>query len=253
MTELTEIPNLQSTEKPGVDKETVQPVELELPLKLLNQLNEETTKHAQEDSGEFWVFILKSADEETISVPVGIGHSWGVSANPNMVVNQLRPHVNQGYRVVADYHNHPNESISVYKEAGFPEVFATSPSTADLNCDERSVRGKVISELDQEPYPRIIAAYSQDTQKVVLNTFNILREPTDAEAKEIEFDEPNFVEEEPDELGIQMLASKYIDPSKLDKLGIVSPLTIRGINEDGSVVEVQNDLEKVVSAFKAGR
>lgn len=82
-----------------------------------------------------------------------------------------------------------------------------------------------------------------------MNAFNISREPTDAEVREIEFDEPNFVEEEPDELGIQMLASKYVDPSKLDELGIVTPLTIKGIEENRRIIEMQNDLTQAISGF----
>lgn len=156
MSKLTEIENRQQhAKKSEADKdqnEGLQPVELELPLKLLDKLNEETANRSKEDAGEFWVFLLELSRKETIIVPVGIGHSWGVSADPEMVVYQLRPFVEQGYQVVADYHNHPNESVSVYKEAGFPEAFAISPSTADLNCGEHSVRGMVISQLDQEPY-----------------------------------------------------------------------------------------------------
>lgn len=249
MIELVDIPNQIPTKRFKTDKEKVQPATLELPLKFLNSLNKETIRRSQENSGEFWVFLLKSPTGQTISIPVGRGHSSGVSLHPNRAVNQLKPHIQKGYQVIADYHNHPNQSVSVYEKVKLPEIFATSPSIADLQCDENSVRGRIILDLHQKPYPRIIAAYSQERQEVMLNTFNILREPTDIETKEITFDEPNFVDE-PDELEIQLLANKYVNPSKLDKLGIVVPMVIKGVNDDGSVVEIQNDLTQALSEFK---
>ncbi len=169
---------------------------------LLKRLNDETKRKAQAGEGEFWVFLLGKEGKATEVVSVGLGHSWGISANPEQVIAELNPWIEKGYSIIADYHNHPPSSIDVYQAAGFPEVYATSPSEADLDIDAKSVRGLVLSKLNQEPYPRIIAIYSKSQDKVVINAFDIKRGITPDESKMIGFDDPTFVEEEPDELGI---------------------------------------------------
>ena len=141
--------------------ERLRPKDVVLQKELLDRLNDETKRKALAGEGEFWMFLLGKEGQATESVSVGIGHSWGISANPEQVIADLNPWIQKGFSVVADYHNHPQSSAVVYQAYGFPEAYVTSPSDADLDTDANSVRGLVLSKLKQNPYPRIITAYSK--------------------------------------------------------------------------------------------
>lgn len=209
---------------------------------LLNSLNAKTKRKALAEEGEFWMFLLGKDGQATESVSIGLGHSWGISANPEQVVADLKSWTEKGYAVIADYHNHPQSSITIYQAAGFPEVYATSPSDADLDMDAKSVRGLVLSRLGQNPYPRIIAAYSKEQDKVLLSAFELKRGITSDESKMIGFNDPTFVEEEPDELGIQIHAGIFTNPSKLAGIKAIEFVDIKTVVANGSIHGVTNDL-----------
>jgi len=80
-----------------------------------------------DNTGEFLVFIIDNGKEQ-VKVRVGIGHGFGVSYSPQQSVDNLRPFVSEGFKVVADFHNHTPESVKVYGEVGMASEFGFSPS-----------------------------------------------------------------------------------------------------------------------------
>lgn len=104
----------------------------------------------------------------------------------------------------------------------------------------------MLSKLKQNPYPRIITAYSKGQDKVILNAFDIKRGITSDESGMIGFSDPTFVEEEPDELGIQMHASVFTNPAKLAETKAVEFIGIKTVGMNGSIQEVSNDLRDVL-------
>lgn len=94
--------------------EKLKPKDVVLQKELLDRLNDETKRKALAGEGEFWMFLLGKEGQATESVSVGIGHSWGISANPEQVIADLNPWIQKGFSVVADYHNHPQSSVAVY-------------------------------------------------------------------------------------------------------------------------------------------
>ena len=83
----------------------------------------------------------------------------------------------------------------------------------------------VIERLGQTDYPRIIGAVSEE-KGVIISGFQILRQPSDAEEKQIEIEEPVYIWEEPDENGITLKPSLYSDPRKMIQMGIVKPVDV---------------------------
>lgn len=226
----------QESYKPS-EKDTLS--EVVISEKILIAVAEETKKRSLQNSGEFFVFILDNGEEQ-IHVRVGIGHSSGVSYSPEQAIKSLKPYISNGYRIAADYHNHTPESVRVYKEKGMPAEYAFSPSGADLSSD---VPERLKIEFAQGDYPHLIGVYSQDDERVYINGFKYNREPSDEENKEIEFKDPFYIGQEPDELGIKLLASLYTDPKVLKNKGIISNIQIKpGSGKDVSSLIINSPI-----------
>lgn len=204
-------------------------------------LNASTKEYNLQGRGEFWVFLLGRGQEVEKYVGVGTGYQHGVIASPEEVIEKLRPHTERGYKVLADYHNHPHTSVADYQIAGYPAAYATSPSIpSDFDSP---IRKAVLDELHQLPYPRIISAYSEEDGGVLMNAFNVLRQPTREEESTVLFEEPIVIHEVPDATGITMLPSKYSNPKKLIEKGIIEPINIQASLNNGGTMEIPNFLQ----------
>ncbi len=190
---------------------------------ILKEVATETRKRSINNSGEFLIYILDNGEEQ-VSVRVGIGHSFGVSYSPEIAISTLKPYIEKGFRIVADYHNHPPESVLVYKEKGMPGEYAFSPSISDVSSN---IPYKITTAFKHSNYPHLIGVYLDNTDKTYINGFRYNREPSPEESAAIEFDDPFYVEEEADELGIKLLASKYTDLKNLMELGIIDTTQIK--------------------------
>lgn len=200
--------------------------------KILLELAEETTVKSKENSGEAFSFILDKEGSQII-LKVGVGHSWGVAYSSEEAISKLKPFINEGFKVVADYHNHTPESVRVYQKVGMSPEYAFSPSFADIHSE---IPANVRQELNQEDFPHLIGVYVDTTDNVFINGFRYLRDATVGEEKEIEFDDPFYTETEKDESGIQLLASKYTDPRKSFEKGIIkSTLVLSDLDNDSNI------------------
>lgn len=201
--------------------------------KVLNEVAEETKARSKEKDDEFLVFILDNGNEQ-ITTRVGIGHSSGVSYTPAEAINTLKPFIDQGFKIMADYHNHPGSTLKVYDGIGLKPEYSLSPSFADLWNDTQTF---ISRELNQKEYPHLIGIYIPQTEKVHINGFNYIREPAKEEEKDVQFEDPFFIEEAPDELDIQIHASQFTNPAKLLEKGIIKNVTIKSDSTlDASVI-----------------
>lgn len=129
---------------------------------LLADVAEKTKQRSLENSGEFLFFIMGDGKEQ-IKVPVGVGYKYGVAYTPEMAVKSLKPYVNQGFKILADYHNHTPESVKIYQEKGLPAEYAFSPSFNDIDSD---IPPTLRSELKNDEYPHLIGVYLEDNDTV---------------------------------------------------------------------------------------
>ena len=190
--------------------------------KVFSEICNRTVQHNNENSGEFWLFLIGKNDVADETVEVGIGYHSGVSANTNEVVEKLRPFTENGYKVIADYHNHPKQSVLDYEALNLSDEDAISPSISDIESD---IYPTVKEKLGQVDYPRIIGTVSEK-KGVIMGGFQILRQPNYEEEKQIEIEEPIYIVEEPDENGITLKPSLYTDPRKMVQLGIIKPVDV---------------------------
>lgn len=208
---------------PTEEKEVIRPTEVTIDAKVLAELND----RVRHSDSEFWAFILGKGRIGEQYVLVGIGHKHGVMSSPDQVIQALRPYVEQGLQVVADYHNHPEEVKAIYSAAGFPPEYAIGPSVADLRQDISKALQAV---LKQSPYPRIIALANGQNQDVLLNAINVLKYPIPEERGGIEFDDPAFNASEDDGL-VQIVGEKYGNPEAMIKKGYIEPIILYSHNE----------------------
>lgn len=205
-------------EKPS-EKEKETAKEIEVKAEILDELNQMT----RESKKEFWVFILGKNRVGEKYIPVALGDEDGISVDLKKVVAFLKPHIQEGYSIIADYHNHPEGIVKDYIQSGFPPEFATSPSTADL---QRRTPEIIETELKQKPFPRLIAIFNPQKNEVAINAFTILRHSSSAMEKEIEFDKPGFIAQKATKLGIRVLGESYGQPIEMIKRGYFEPITL---------------------------
>lgn len=181
-----------------------------------------TRRYDLEGKGEFWLFLMGRDDTAVQTVEVGRGYQSGVVVSVKEVVEKLRPLVEQGFRVVADYHNHPRQSVLDYRANNRPSEWAVSPSISDIISE---IYPAIRQQLGQGAYPRIIGTES-DEHGIVMSGFQILRMPNPEEEIAISIKEPVKLMEAPDKNGITMLPAEYTDPKKMIELGIVGAVDI---------------------------
>jgi hypothetical protein len=198
---------------------------------------EELNKRTRASKTEFWIFLLgrDNVGESIVEVP-GASTSHGIVTSPELVVQSLKPHLEgSDLEVIADYHNHPSDSIRDYTEAGFPAEYAVSPSTADLRTE---IPLAVQTQLGQKPYPRIIALNLPGTETVLLNSMMAIRYPTFKDRDYVEFNRPGF-NFEPDDL-FEITGEKKTNPQKMIERGLFQPVSLKVIKANGSTQIVQH-------------
>ncbi len=191
---------------------------------LINLL-EERTRLSQND--ESLVYLLgKSGYADTI-VEVGTRINGKVYINDDSdIIEKLKPFFRQGYKIHADYHNHPKTTIDQYKAKGMPVGAATSPSTTDINISVTDRQKKL-----GQRHPRIIGIYDDSTSSVIMSAFHIFKPaPFDPlTLAPFEFEGPIQRPEigKKTKLGVTLLPVAFTDPQKLIQMEYIQPVDIK--------------------------
>ena len=226
--------------------ELSQQTEVVLPLKIVSYLENLTTSHRNTD--EVWFFVLQRDGAEGTStqlIEIASGRPYSTYADVEETYQRLAGFVSKGYRVVADFHNHPESGFEDYRQAGFPENWAITPSYADLS--DTDIRPMIIDRLHQQPYPRIIGGFSTMENRVIFNAFAMVKplytshDITAFKTGDTKVgprgSEPQFL------LDNIFLEGEYTDPKKILKLGLIKLLPLVSVADNGVRIEQQNDLE----------
>lgn len=233
MEDTSEIKNIQHTES----KEVASVNEVVIKEEVYSELIDRTKNKYKSDGGEFQVFLLGKDGAAEKYVEVGIPHKSGVMASSEQIIEKLRSEIDEGYEIIADYHNHTKESVDVYKANGMPIDYATAPSSGDLDLD---VPRQIQTELHQKQYPRLIGLYVEDQDRVIVNGFVVLSELTKDQCDSISFEDPLYEPDEPDDLGITLLPSQYTDPLKLKELGAIQSVNVKSVDDNGQYNQIEN-------------
>lgn len=199
----------------------------------------ERVKQGEKKQREFFVYLLGKEDIATIAVNVGIGYQTGISFTPSQAVEDISPYINEGYKIIADLHNHPD--IGIYESVGYPLEAVTTPSVNDFDSPAYT---EVPQQLGQDPYPRIIVAYNQEKDTFAINAYLQNRDLTAEETELWSAPDPNYVEEEPDDLGIVMLPNRCLSPEKLVENNVITLIHIKTVLAN-EVESIKNCLEGI--------
>lgn len=217
-------------------KELIIPTEVTISEVIYHELRARTIK--QQSVGEFWVFLVGKDGIATKAVEVGKGSESDVGTSAEEIISILAPFIEEGYQVISDYHNHPDSCLKVYQSVGLPPEFVVAPSGADL--DRNIVPQAICSQLRQKPHPKIIGSFLADTKQFILNCFSVQREPSGKEIDSFSFYDPDFTPLPQDEIEVQIISNLYTDPTKLGKLDIVKPASIKVLSSNGNINNIQN-------------
>lgn len=211
--------------------------EVKIEAEVIDALIEETKNRGLSNMGEFQAFLLGKSGIAELGIHVGISSDERVILNIDEVAMALKPYIEQGYQIVADYHNHPEASVAQYIAAGLPVAFATSPSIGDIDLE--FTKG-VQSNLGQAPYSRIIGVYDTSKDQVLLNAFEVVRQYETDEAEGLEFEEPVSVVDQSTD--IVLGKARYTLPNKLISAGLIKPVNIVRVGQDETHQQILNPL-----------
>jgi len=203
-----EIPQEEKTTRQGIEQ--LKRVGFRFSDETYDQVVSRTKELAITDDHEFWVYILRNGDDEEKTVEIGIGHAHGLVANPEDVIDTVAPDIESGWRIVADYHNHPQTNVLAYRRLGLDETKANTPSITDID------------NLKQDNFPRFIGVYLPTTGKVEIAGYKILRDVRIDEIDTVSIEEPAQSVAEKGYLEIKLIGSRYSKREPLIDLGVLS-------------------------------
>jgi hypothetical protein len=205
--------------KPAPDIEVRTKVsEVRVSLELWADIESRIRKAQSQNKETFFVLIGKD-DIATEFLEVGYGHAGGVSFDPENVITRLGIYLHNGYKIVADLHNHLESTIPTYEERGFTQESILTPSGADL---DESGYVSIYKSAKQGPYPRIIVGLINN--KFISKPYIQLKELTEDDHMQMSF--VVDLEDEPDELGIVLVGEIYTIPDILEDSGIIKPVKL---------------------------
>jgi hypothetical protein len=182
-------------------------------------------EQALDDEQEYLIFTSRNDGIADTIIPIGrralsgAGFTYDPTEtgyNPNNAYHVIRRRSQQGYRLVADFHNHPPRTGEIMSRNNKPVTDGIGPSGSDVSHFSHVVReGFGVNMV------RIIGGMMGG--KPIYKAFEILRKPTQDELLEVTFFAGGDWSDEDMELNI-----RYGDLDKMKQRGIVReiPITI---------------------------
>jgi hypothetical protein len=202
------------------------------------------TRELAESSDEFFAIILENklnpSDQKLIEV--GSGHDSGVNWTAESAFVDISKH--EGYKVIADVHNHPPKIADKFQKAGFPRQLFVGPSYSDLDSHVSQKLGRM---LGVQQWPHIIVGIDGDDNDFHSTSYlHQFEDPTTLETEDWRFDDPDFKDQGDEEVAgiiLKMLPDQFTNPLEVIKSGAIKLLDLEINGEENVTVLNSLDVE----------